>query len=161
MHGRELSGEATRCVTKRFGAIEVDPEQVIEFCGLPGFPSARRFVIRQHDRGSVFAWLVSLDVPELAFTIANPWHLFPDYAPSIPAHPLRALGAADADDVEIAVVTTCAEGEIRCNLMAPLLIHPGTQRGAQVILDDDRYSTREPARPAAEAQAQIESKPQK
>ena len=158
-----MSGETSQWVTERFGSIEVDPDQIIEFPGLPGFPRARRFVIRQHDRGSVFAWLVSLDIPDLAFVIANPWHLFPDYQPEIPRHPLRALGADQPDDVEIAVLASCGDGEIHCNLMAPLLIHPGTQRGTQVILETDRYSTREaaPAVPTPpEGTAQIESKPQ-
>ncbi|MDJ0866948.1 MAG: flagellar assembly protein FliW [Myxococcota bacterium] len=149
--------ERLQCDTTRFGRVEADAAEVIEFPGLPGFPGAQRFVLRQHDRGAVLAWLVSLDDPDLAFVVVNPWHLVPDYAPAVAARELRLLDVESADELEVVVIATVADGTATLNLAAPLLIHPGSRRGVQVILDDDRYSTRVTA-PIATS-AQMESNP--
>lgn len=127
--------------TRRFGRIEARPEEVVCFPELPGFAGARRFVVREHDRDSVFGWLLSLDVPDLAFVIANPWHFFPDYAPEIRPAVLKQVAAKTVDDVQIVAIATVGRETLSLNLAAPIVINPATRRGAQVILEQDDYST--------------------
>jgi len=160
-------GETLSIETSRFGRIEVDPRTVLHFNGLPGFPEADRFVVIDHAETTSFCWLVSLDQPDLAFVIANPWHFFPGYDPAIGTRHLSTLGIENAEQLETVVFATFNGRKVTLNLAAPVLINRESMQGAQVILDDPRYTTREeipsvePARAAAEtdtatAQAAVE-----
>lgn len=131
-----------RIETAHFGTIEAREDDLIHFPGLPGFPAARRFLVRRHDRGADFGWLLCADDPALAFVVASPWRFRPDYAPAIPAQTLRALGAGGADELEVLALATVAADGVTLNLAAPIVIHPGTRRGAQVILEEPGHPTR-------------------
>ncbi|HEY8493207.1 MAG TPA: flagellar assembly protein FliW [Myxococcota bacterium] len=148
--------EPVRIRSARFGEIEAQAAELIEFPGLPGFPAARRFLVRRHDQGDGLGWLLCADDPELAFVVASPWTFVPDYAPEVAPRWLRALGAERAEELEWLALATVDETGVALNLAAPLLIHPRTRRGMQVILDGD-YPLRERVLPPP----QIESKPQK
>lgn len=140
--------------TTRFGRIEADEAELIHTPGLPGFPEARRFVVRQHDRGSIFGWLISVDVPDLAFLICDPRRFFPEYAPEIEPRQLRALGAKDAEQVEVMSIASVSSETLALNLCAPVLINPESRRGVQAILDRGGYPTRaEIVLPSPEAAA--------
>ena len=65
-------------VSERFGRLAFEESELLHFPGLPGFPEAKRFLIRHHDRESHFAWLISADRPDLAFVVADPWLFVPD-----------------------------------------------------------------------------------
>lgn len=131
-----------RIETAHFGTIEAGEDELLHFPGLPGFPAARRFLVRRHDRGADFGWLLCADDPDLAFVVASPWRFQPDYAPAIPASALRALGARDAGELELLALVTVAADGVTLNLAAPIAIHPATRRGAQVILEEPGYPTR-------------------
>lgn len=141
--------------THRFGRVEVSEQELIDFEEILGFPHARRFFVRQHDHGSVFAWMISADAPDLAFVIANPWHFFPDYTPEIAPHYLKALRAKAPEEVEIVTLVTVGEGTLSFNLAGPILINPDTRRGLQAILDGKDHSAAAtiPSRPSGEAPA--------
>jgi flagellar assembly factor FliW len=130
--------------TERFGVVEADEKEVVAFPGLPGFPRARHFVIRGHDRGDTFAWMICADEPGLAFVIANPWNLVRDYEPALPERALRALAAESAEDLQLVTFAVFAENGVSLNLAAPLLINPRTRRGLQVILESGEWPTRAP-----------------
>lgn len=127
--------------TGRFGPLEASDDELIRFREIPGFPGAHRFLVRQHDQGSVFAWLISADPPELSFVIANPWHFFPDYAPEIAPRELQALGAKALEDVEIVSIVTVGRDSLALNLAGPIVINPHTRLGLQAILETHEYST--------------------
>ena len=127
----------------RFGVIEVAESELLLFPGLPGFPNARRFVVMEHDRDVYFAWLVSMDDPDLAFAIADPWQFFPDYDPPVELRHLHALGVEGPKDLEIMAIATFVGEHARLNLAAPLLINPRNRRGAQVIFDHSHLSPHE------------------
>lgn len=136
-------GETISIETSRFGAIEVDAQAVLHFNGLPGFANAKRFAVMDHSETESFSWLVSLDEPDLAFVIANPWHFFPGYDPAVAPKHLKGLEIEDPSHLEIVVIATFQGRKMSLNLSAPLLINRDSRRAAQVILDDPRYSTRE------------------
>jgi len=136
-----------RIETERFGVVEADTEEVVELqAGLPGFPAARHFVIRGHDRGTAFAWMLCADEPALAFVIANPWELVPEYAPSLSARVLRALEVDSADDLQLVAIASLSQEGATLNLAAPVAINPRTRRGMQVVLETDEWPTRAPVR---------------
>ncbi len=129
--------------SNRFGRIEVDSRNVLHFNGLPGFSGARRFVVVDHADTTSFSWLVSLDDPDLAFVIANPWHFFPGYDPAVGMRNLTALDITKPEQLETVVFATFHGRNVTLNLAAPILINRESMQGAQVIIDDPRYSTRE------------------
>ncbi len=150
-------GETLSIETSRFGLIEVDSRSVLHFNGLPGFSKAKRFVVIDHAETTSFSWLISLDDPDLAFVIANPWHFFPGYDPAVVPRHLKSLGIKDANHLETVVFATFQGRKVSLNLSAPVLINRESMCGIQVILDDPRYSAREEvamADPAAMASAQ-------
>lgn len=149
-------GETISMETSRFGAIEVDAQAVLNFNGLPGFADAKRFAVMDHNETDSFSWLVSLDDPNLAFVIANPWHFFPGYDPAVSPRHLKGLDITDPEHLEIVVMATFQGRKVSLNLSAPVLINRDSRRAAQVILEDPRYSTREEV-PALEATAKIAS----
>ena len=167
-----MSGEGTIAIEhRRFGRLEIPERDVLHFEPLPGFPEARRFALLAHDRAGVFAWLVCLDDPALAFVVTDPWQFFPEYDPGFPEVALEKLGAKGREDVELLVLVSLREGRPTLNLLAPLVLCAPARRGAQWILDDARLSSCQPLPPLREApvtsearaqrDAQIESKPQR
>ena len=163
-----MSGQDPRVLDhRRFGRLEIPETDVLHFEGLPGFPDTRHFALVAHDREGIFAWLVSLDDPTLAFVVSDPWQFYPDYEPSLPGTLLAQIGAKTREDVEVLVMVTVREGRPTLNLAAPLVLCAPARRGAQWILDDARLSARQPLpdlhAPASgpDASGQIESKPQR
>lgn len=141
--------ERVQIRSERFGVVDADPAELLELPGLPGFPRARRFVIRSHDRGTAFAWMLCADDPELAFVIANPWELVPDYAPALPPRVLRALEVESEGELQLVAIASVSGDGATLNLAAPVAINPRTRRGMQVLLESDEWPTRAPVpRPA-------------
>ena len=167
--------ERVQIETSRFGTIEASAEEWIEFPGIPGFAAAKRFVLRGHDQGALFAWLVSLDVPDLAFVVTNPWEFFADYDPPVEPSQLQSLGVEAPEDLDFLVIVTLQDGQPTLNLAAPVVLNARTRKGVQVVLDRGGYSARQPLpepkpaeseSPSDSAEipgdsAQIESKPQR
>ena len=133
-----------RFESRRVGPIEVLAEDVLTFKPLPGFPNRTRFVLMEHADASEMAWLVSLDDPDLAFVVANPWTFFPSYDPPVSKAHLSGLGIEKREEVEILCLVTLDGKSIHLNLVAPLLINASTRRALQVVSDDRRYTTRAP-----------------
>jgi flagellar assembly factor FliW len=148
--------ESLRVEHERFGPIEVGAEEVLRFEGIPGFPEAERFALLRHDRDSAFLWLVSLDVVDLAFAVADPRQFFPDYRPELTPDHLASVEASRPGDIELFAIATIREGSVTLNLTAPVLVNARAARGTQVVLADAAYTTQTPL----PTPAQIESKPQ-
>lgn len=132
--------------TKHFGEIDVPEEKFIEFAeGLPGFEELRRFtIIDSKDEDSPFKWLLSVDVPEIAFIIANPFLIVKDYDFELSENDVKKLSIEKAEDVAVYSVIVVPEQieKMSMNLKAPIIINSRNKRGAQVILDTDKYTVR-------------------
>jgi len=138
--------ERVKIETQRFGTLDADPAEILHFDGLPGFPDARRFLLREHDTSSVFGWLICAD-QELAFVVTDPFQFFPAYQPELGPHHLCAVGASEPGPLELLCIADVRDGAVHLNLAAPLLIDAHTRRGAQVILETGNHPTRAPVRP--------------
>jgi flagellar assembly factor FliW len=64
------------------------------------------------------------------------------YAPPLTAGIRGELGASDDADLRVFVVANPSDEGIYLNLRAPIVIHRGTGRATQVILDDQTYPIR-------------------
>lgn len=159
-----MTRDLVSIASSRFGTLRVPETDLLRFPGLPGFPGARRFALVEHDHRGIFGWLVSADVPDLAFVVTNPWNFVPDYDPPVPGRALRGLEAESLEELEVLAIAAFEGDRIFLNLAAPLLVNPKSRCALQVILDGDAWSTRQPIpppTPAAGPPNQIESKPQK
>lgn len=131
--------------TSRFGDIEVREEDVITMAeGLLGFPDRRRYVLLEEEDTRPFIWFQSLDDPDLCFVLTDPLLFFPDY--TVPVHeeeiaPIRLTSLEEARVLVIVVVPRDPR-QATANLQGPLVINPRERLAVQLVLLDERYSTR-------------------
>src|SRR5690349_1521911 len=124
--------------SQRFGAIEVEEDQVIHFPeGIIGFPEERSFVLIPHNSAGFLAWLQSARTPAVALPVVSA-HAFGSRYPDVDVTSLAvAYGLGDvSEDVALMVVLCAPHGQpATVNLLAPILVNVATHRGAQVILE--------------------------
>ena len=145
-------GKSMLLKTRHFGEIEIDESKIIRFDdGLPGFNHVRQFIIldttessEEPNSGSPFKWLQCVDDPMLAFAIANPFLLKPDYDVKLSDEVVEHLEIKKEADVAIYVIVVVPEDitKMTMNLKAPLVINVRNRKGVQVILDTEEYSIR-------------------
>jgi flagellar assembly factor FliW len=131
----------------RFGNCSYAPEDVIEFpWGLPGFPTLQKWLPLNLDSHPTFVWLQSLDDVSVALPAVDPWMVFENYDPKLPAYAFTSLEIREAGDFATlcVVVVTANAAEMTINLMAPVIINLRTKKGRQIMLDGSSYSPREP-----------------
>lgn len=123
--------------TSRFGDLAVEPDRVLDFPRpLLGFESHRRYLVVDGGPRSRCNWLQSLDDPDLAFPMVDPWEFFPDYRVELPREVLSDLGAGpDQELVLFCLVAPGPEGP-GLNLAAPVVVNPATRRGGQAVLGE-------------------------
>jgi flagellar assembly factor FliW len=130
--------------SQRFGALEIGEEQVLQFPeGIIGFPNEREFVLIPHNSTGFLAWLQSTRSPAIALPVVSA-HAFGSKYPDVSIEAeANAIGLGE-DDVALMVVLSAPQGQpATVNLLAPILVNVTTRRGAQIILDGSRFSTRE------------------
>jgi len=120
---------------------------VIEFpWGLPGFPTLHRWLPLNLESHPSFVWLQSLDDVAVAVPAIDPWMVFENYDPKLPAYAFTSLEIREASDFTtlcVVVVTPNAE-EMTINLMAPILVNLRTKKARQIVVDGSAYTAREP-----------------
>lgn len=132
--------------TKNFGEIEIDQQKIINFPeGLLGFEEEKQFVIiNTEDEENPFQWLQSVTNPNLAFVIINPFFVYPNYDIVIPKIAQKKLKIKNQKDISIYSIVVVPENmeKMTANLLGPIIININEKLGKQVILDDNRYSTK-------------------
>ncbi len=133
--------------TTRFGEIVVEQSQIIKFPqGIPGFMDKKAFIPIEYKEGSPFKFLQSMDEPDLAFVITDPFKIFNDYELDITKEDRELLKIEKPEDVNVYVIVTIGQGgtSITVNLQAPLVINITKHLGKQIILHKSPYPTRYP-----------------
>jgi flagellar assembly factor FliW len=122
-------------------------EDIITFnSGIPGFEQNKQFVIFSIPEYAPFEWLVCIDGSKLRFAIINPLLFEPNYDPKIIKEQLDDLAVERPEDLLMYVIVTIRENplESTANLVGPIILNRHKKIGKQIIIDDDRYTTREP-----------------
>lgn len=117
----------------RFGTLQVPADAVIEFpSGLVGLGGDRWALLAHGDAGA-FVWLHSLDDPDVAVPLTDPWRFFADYEVVLSDEDEQRTGLTGEDSVSVYVTVRAAEAleDFSANLRAPILISAG--RGWQVL----------------------------
>jgi flagellar assembly factor FliW len=125
--------------TAQLPSIEQElAEKAIEFpLGLPGFPEHKKFVLNQLPEEKPYAWLRSLDDPNLAFPIIEVYHLVPDYSFEVDDEDLAAIGMPQPQTCALFFILRIESDnglKIHVNLKAPIVLNTAERKGRQVIL---------------------------
>ncbi|NUO54593.1 MAG: flagellar assembly protein FliW [Polyangiaceae bacterium] len=135
-----------RLENTRFGSISIDDSTQIAFPrGLIGFSTETRFVLIERDNGAI-AYLQSLVNPAIALPVIDAAMLQPSYPLRGPEEMAQAAGIEKLEDMLALVVLAIdpADGCLRANLLAPIVIDASTRTGAQILLDADKYGASVP-----------------
>src|SRR3954465_13596553 len=122
-----MTTETITLESSRFGTVEVPAEAVVEFPpGLIGLGGHRYALLARNEEPEV-RWLHSLEDPELALPLTNPWQFFNSYEVELPHDEADRIGVADAEDADVYVPVRAAETleDFSANLRAPILIANG------------------------------------
>lgn len=132
--------------TRNFGEIEIDKTNIITFPnGLLAFEDYNKFIIIDSpDEQVPFRWLQSVDEPELAFVIINPFVFKKDYEFDIPESVIKKLKIDDSKDVVVHTIVVVPENinNMTANLVGPIIINIKSKLGKQIIIDNKGYSTK-------------------
>lgn len=128
----------------RFGRIEYVDEDVVTFRdGLIGFPELQSFLFLSTKPESPFRWLQSIDVPAMAFLVADPCALVAGYQPELPNEALIDLGIGTDSPAMLLATASIPRGkpeDMTLNLAGPIVVNAELRVGKQFVLDDDAYT---------------------
>lgn len=138
--------------TKWFGTIEVGEEQILTFeKGIIGFEDWKKYtLIYDAEKGveeSSIYWLQAIDEPTLALPIMDPTLVYEGYDPIVEDEIINTLGDNIADATLLVVCTVTVPEKLEnmtINLKAPVIINMDTNKGVQLIADNDDYQVRYP-----------------
>src|SRR3954466_15332322 len=122
-----MTTETITLESSRFGTVEVPSEAVVEFptgrIGLGG----RRYALLARNEESTFVWLQSMEDPQLALPLTNPWRFFNSYEVELSDDEADRIGVNDAEETVVYVTVRAAETleDFSANLRAPILIGGG------------------------------------
>src|SRR3954468_23226924 len=128
-----MTTETITLESTRFGSVEIPPEAVVEFPnGLIGL-GGHRYALLARDEDATFVWLHSMDDPDLALPLTNPWRFFTSFEVELADDEADRMGVDDDEETAVYVTVRAAESleDFSANLRAPILIANG--RGHQVI----------------------------
>jgi flagellar assembly factor FliW len=137
--------------------VEVAEEQIFAFDpGMGGFESLRRYALIA-ETDSPIEWLQSLEDPDVAFALLEPFAFMPEYAFELSDADAEALGMREAQDALVRCVLTLHEDPalITANLLAPVILSRRSHMARQVIVQNGDYALRFPVFAAAAAAAEL------
>jgi flagellar assembly factor FliW len=127
------------------GAIAYSDDDVITFpLGLLGFLKFKRYLFVQKSASDPMAWMISVDNPELSFPLLDPKNFCLDYNPNITKRDLNELMAENPQSLRMYSIVTIQQDArmATANLSGPILVNREKRIGKQLVLLDDRYSTK-------------------
>jgi flagellar assembly factor FliW len=130
----------------RLGRVEYDPAEVVDFPqGLPGFIHLKAYLLIKNENTEPFVWLVSVDDPAASFLMVNPLLFNLEYNPTITKRDLTELSITTPQSLlmySIVTLNSSDYAQATANLSGPILINLEKKIGKQLVLLDDRYSTK-------------------
>jgi len=130
--------------TRLFGNIDVADDKIITMeKGMIGFPEYTHFALifdeEKKDKAFKIMWLQSMEDGDVAFPVLDPMCVKEDYKPTVNEEIIAPLGTMNEDNTYILVTATVPKviEEFSVNLKAPIVINTNSNKGAQIITEDD------------------------
>lgn len=134
--------------TNLFGTIETDGVKKLLFeDGIIGFPDMKNFTLimdEDTEGESRIYWLQSLDDGTFAVPVVNPFDILDEYNPVVEDEWFRSLGECEEEDLLVFLTLTVPAQieQMSVNQKAPVIINSRTQKGCQIIVEDESYEVR-------------------
>ncbi|WP_458411855.1 flagellar assembly protein FliW [Schinkia sp. CFF1] len=131
--------------TKYHGEIEIEEKAIIQFAdGIPSFENEKEFVILPLGEDSPFLILQSIKNANLGFVIISPFDYFNDYVVDLSDSVIEKLQIEDEEQAAVFAILTVQEPfeNTTANLRGPIIVNMNKQLGKQIILNDDKYTTK-------------------
>lgn len=132
--------------TRKFGEIEIDENKTLSMPeGLPGFPGFERFALIEDPKTAPFCWLQSVEEPNLALSIMDPFLFKADYKIDLKGFiASRGWEGIETKDLLVYVVINISKGEsgnkITANLIGPIIINLKNNETIQAVISNSNYS---------------------
>ena len=133
-----------KAVTRLFGTIDVADDKIITMeRGMIGFPNLTHFALifdeEKKEKKFKIMWLQSMDDGDVAFPVADPIQIKEDYKPLVNEEIIAPLGDMTEENTYILVTVAVPKRveDFSENLKAPIVINMDTNKGAQIITEDD------------------------
>lgn len=130
---------------RHLGLLRYTEDQVVNFPqGLLGFYSHKKYIFIKHEEFDPVVWMISTDKPEVSFCLLDPMRFCLDYAPNITKRDLNELLTDSPQSLELySIVSMNVDPAMASsNLSGPILVNARKNIGKQLVLLDDRYSTK-------------------
>jgi flagellar assembly factor FliW len=115
--------------------------------GIPGFEEFSHFAM-SFEENSPMAQLTACDDDEHGFLLLQPQQFFGEFVPQVDLDPesVSVLDLKDGENVDMWVIVTLGDDlqNSTANLRAPLLINMRSQKGVQMIIDNDTFKAKQP-----------------
>jgi flagellar assembly factor FliW len=137
--------------TTRFGDVEVSDEQLITFRdGMIGFSALKKYVLIESPSMPLILWLQSMDKPEIAFPVMEPYFFKRDFKSDFSEADKCSIAYEEKDRLKVFSVLTIPENAeaMTVNLKAPVVININKAMATQVILQEKSLEVRMPAHEA-------------
>ena len=131
-------------LTKTNGVVQVQDDKILTFEeGLFGFEDYKKFALIDSEY-EPFIWLQSIENQNLAFLIIDPFLVCSSYEADIDDSSLVKIGVTKPEDVVIMTIVTVPQdgSAITANFQGPLVINKQNKKCLQVILTDNRWTTK-------------------
>ena len=112
--------------------------------GFVGCTDWKRFMLQSPPEHAPIRVLQSLDNPELALFVLDPFLLSPDYAIDMPEAERRLVQLEKVEDAVLLVLLVIRRDPllVTANLVGPVVINSRSGLGCQLVLEDTDYSVR-------------------
>ena len=130
--------------TKSNGIVNVEEKQIVTFPeGLLGFEQYKKFALIDSEY-EPFIWLQSTEDSQLAFLMIDPFLICNDYEADIDDLTLKSIGVESPEDIIIMTLVTIPKdgSAITANFLGPVVINKKNKNCMQVILNDNRWTTK-------------------
>jgi flagellar assembly factor FliW len=106
--------------------------------GLPGFPTSHEFVMVQQPEERPFAWMKSMNDPNLSFAVVDAYSWDRDYILEVDDAELDEMGSVDPLDYAVYFILRINKEDERTTLRAkpnaPVLVNVRTRQARQVVV---------------------------
>jgi len=119
--------------------LETLRNKVIEFRqGLPGFPASREFVMAQEPEERPFAWMQSVNEPQVRFAVVDAYAWDRDFSLEVDDAALEELGSLDPLDYAVYfLIHIRKDGKgttLQAKPNAPLIVNVRNRQARQVVV---------------------------
>ncbi|MDG2185443.1 MAG: flagellar assembly protein FliW [Mariniblastus sp.] len=125
--------------TTRFGAIDIEPDDILFFRnGLLGFEDCRHWVLLADSDNTAVGWLQSMQHSDVAMPVVSPRRFVEDYQVRLETADVEVLQLTAVEQAFVLGIVSRDNDKLTVNLRAPLVINLDRRIGSQVVTVDNQ-----------------------